>query len=104
MARRKTMTQHTPLKIITLLLAISLNAQSAYLSVERYPDSDLKDFVTHCDTKLECYKKFQWAVATGKFVECKKATIIENDINVWQVDFEKNKVWQNRQQQVLWGE
>jgi hypothetical protein len=90
--------------LTTIILTLSLNAQSIYMSVERYPDSELNDFVTHCKTKVECYKKFQWAVTTGKYVDCKRVTMLDNDVIIWSIDFEKNDVWSNRQQQRLWSD
>jgi hypothetical protein len=41
-----------------------------FLNIERYKDSGLKSFVTTCKTRLECYKKIQWGIKTGRFPCC----------------------------------
>ncbi|CAC9599921.1 hypothetical protein [uncultured Gammaproteobacteria bacterium] len=75
-----------------------------YLNIERYKDSGLKSFVTTCKTRLECYKKIQWAIKTGKFIYCKKVTMVINNRIVWGIDFENNTVWKARQQRKIWGD
>ena len=75
-----------------------------FLSIERYKDSGLKSFVTTCKTRLECYKKIQWGIKTGKFIYCKKATMIINNRIVWGIDFKHNAVWKARQQRKIWGD
>jgi hypothetical protein len=64
-----------------------------FLNIERYKDSGLKSFVTTCKTRLECYKKIQWGIKTGRFVYCKKVTMVINNHIVWGIDFEKNKIF-----------
>jgi hypothetical protein len=59
-----------------------------FLNIERYKDSGLKSFVTTCKTRLECYKKIQWGIKTGRFVYCKKVTMVINNHIVWGIDFE----------------
>ncbi len=87
------------------MIVLSMSAQAKiYLDIERYPDSGLPSFVTTCATRLECYKKFQYAIKTGKIRYCKKITMIENNHAIWQIDFVKNMVWYDRQQILIWGE
>ena len=75
-----------------------------FLNIERYKDSGLKSFVTTCKTRLECYKKIQWGIKTGRFVYCKKVTMVINNHIVWGIDFEHNAVWRARQQRKIWGD
>jgi hypothetical protein len=52
-------------------------------------------------SKICCYKKIQWGIKTGRFVYCKKVTMVINNHIVWGIDFEHNAVWRERQQRKI---